>query len=71
MSAPETTGSPLPTQAQLAAAVRTASTRRVERYVDTATDQMLMETPPVRGTIVKETVRPGTRGVTLRLETIR
>ena len=58
VTAPEATGVALPDQAQLAAVVKTASARRVDRYVDIAADQPLMEAPPARGTIAKVTPRP-------------
>jgi zinc protease len=59
VSAPEAAGVTLPTEAQLAATVKTATSRRVDPYVDVDTGQSLMEAPPKPGTIVKTTPRPG------------
>ena len=56
--APEAAGVALPDQAQLAAAVKTASAKRLEPYVDVDAGQALMDAPPARGTIVKTTPRP-------------
>jgi len=58
VTAPEVTGAVVPDEAQLAAVVRTASSKRLERYVDSAAGQTLMDAPPARGTIVKTTNRP-------------
>ena len=58
VAAPEAAGVVLPDQAQLAAAVRTATTKRLEAYVDAGAGQALMDAPPARGTIVKTTARP-------------
>jgi zinc protease len=58
VSAPEATGVTLPTQAQLAAAVRSAAAKTVERYVDVDAGQKLLEKSPPRGTIVKTVTRP-------------
>ena len=63
VSAPEIAGAAVPDQAQLAAVVKTASARALDRYVDVAPDQVLMPSPPARGTIVKVTSRPET-GIT-------
>jgi zinc protease len=63
VSAPDGTGVVLPNETQLAAVVRTASAKRLERYVDAASGQALMEAPPQRGSIVKTTVRSDT-GIT-------
>src|SRR5205823_2841688 len=58
VAAPEQASVVLPTEAQLAAAIRTASEKRVERYVDGGgTGQTLMDAPPARGSIVKTAVR--------------
>jgi zinc protease len=57
VSAPEVSGVVLPDQAQLAAAVKAASERQLEAYVDAAAGKTLMETPPQRGTIVNTKVR--------------
>jgi zinc protease len=62
VSAPETAGVALPDEAQLAAAMKTATGRRVEPYVDVDAGQSLMDTRPKPGTIAKTTPRPG--GVT-------
>ena len=58
VSAPEAVGVVLPDQTQLAAAVKTASAKRLEPYVDDAAGKTLMETTPARGTIVNTTIRP-------------
>jgi zinc protease len=58
VSAPKTAGVVLPDQAQLEAAVKTASAKRLEAYVDTSAGQSLMDAPPQRGTIVRTAVRP-------------
>ena len=59
VSAPEAAGVALPDQAQLAAVVKTATGKRVEPYVDVDAGQSLMDKPPMRGTIVRTTPRPG------------
>ena len=56
VSAPEQAGVVLPAEAQLAAVVKTASEKRVERYVDGGAGEMLMDAPPARGSIVKTAV---------------
>jgi len=58
VSAPEGIGITLPTETQLAAAVKAGSEKRVEPYVDTTSAQSLMEAPPTRGSIVKDTKHP-------------
>ncbi|HKF67450.1 MAG TPA: insulinase family protein, partial [Vicinamibacterales bacterium] len=58
VEAPDAPGVVLPTQAQLAEVVKTASARRPEAYVDTLTRQTLMDTPPTRGSITRTTERP-------------
>jgi len=58
VSAPEAAGVILPTAAQLAATVKTASAKRLQPYVDAAAGETLMDAPPPRGAIVKTTVRP-------------
>lgn len=58
VSAPEAAGVVLPDQSQLAAVVTTASAKQLERYVDAASGQALMDAPPLRGAIVKTTSRP-------------
>ena len=62
VSAPEAAGLTLPTEMQLAAAVKTATGRRVEPYVDVDAGQSLMDGAPKPGTIAKTTPRPN--GVT-------
>jgi zinc protease len=57
VSAPEAAGVVLPDESQLAAAVRSASAKRLDPYVDTAAGQALMDTPPPRGAIAKTTTR--------------
>jgi zinc protease len=63
VSAPEGTGVTLPNETQLAAVVRAVAAKRLERYVDRAAGQALMDAPPARGSIVKTTVRSDT-GIT-------
>jgi zinc protease len=58
VSAPDAAGVMLPDQSQLAAVVKTAATKRLEPYVDSAAGQALMDAPPPRGTIVKTTAHP-------------
>ncbi|HTM24880.1 MAG TPA: insulinase family protein [Vicinamibacterales bacterium] len=57
VSAPDAAGVVLPTETQLAAVVKTVSSKRLEAYVDTSSGQALMDAPPSRGAIVKATVR--------------
>ncbi len=57
VSAPDAAGVVLPTQAQLAAVVRTASAKRLTAYRDAAAGHTLMDAPPSRGTIVKAATR--------------
>jgi zinc protease len=57
VSTPDAPGVVLPTEATLAEVVRTASAKRLQPYVDAGTGQALMDAPPPRGTIVKETAR--------------
>jgi zinc protease len=58
VSAPEAAGVVLPDEPQLAAAVKAASSKGLDAYVDTTDIQALMDTPPQRGTIVKTNPRP-------------
>ncbi|HET7695455.1 MAG TPA: insulinase family protein [Vicinamibacterales bacterium] len=58
VSAPEAAGVTLPDQAQLAAVLKTAESKKLEPYVDAGAGEALMETPPARGSIVKTTARP-------------
>jgi zinc protease len=55
--APDAAGVVLPTEAQLAEVVKTASARPPVPYVDTVTQRVLMEAPPQPGTIVRTTER--------------
>jgi zinc protease len=59
VSGPDTPGVTLPGEAALAEAVRTASSRRLEAYVDDGAELALMDTPPARGTIARTLTRPG------------
>ena len=59
VSAPEMAGITLPTEMQLAAAMKTATGRPVQPYVDVDAGQSLMDGAPKPGTIVKTTPRPG------------
>ncbi|HEY2433485.1 MAG TPA: insulinase family protein [Vicinamibacterales bacterium] len=63
VSAPDAAGVTLPTQTQLEAAVRAATTQKLEPWVDTASGQTLMETPPKPGSITG-TVQRADAGVT-------
>jgi zinc protease len=58
VAAPDAVGAALPTQAQLAEVVKTASARRPPAYVDSVTTEALMGAPPPRGAIVRTTERP-------------
>src|SRR5215510_11329777 len=58
VTAPETADASLPNQTQLEAAIKTASTKRIEPYVDLEAGKSLIDTPPMRGTIVKTTPHP-------------
>jgi zinc protease len=58
VSAPEAVGVQLPSETQLAATVRSAAAKTVERYVDVDAGQKLLETTPARGTIVRTVTRP-------------
>jgi zinc protease len=57
VSAPEVAGRPLPSEAQLAAAVEAAAARNLTAYVDSAAGQTLMERPPAKGSIVSTAVK--------------
>jgi zinc protease len=57
VSAPDAPGVVLPDEAQLAAAMKTASAKKLEPYVDAAAGQALMDAAPARGAIVKTTTR--------------
>ena len=56
VAAPEQAGVVLPAEAQLAAVVRAASEKPVERYVDGGAGQTLIDTPPARGSVVRTAV---------------
>ena len=58
VTAPEGTGITLPTETELASAVKTASARRIEAYVDVDAGQTLMDKPPQRGTIARTSQLP-------------
>jgi len=57
VSGPEAAGIVLPDQAQLAAVVKAASTKRLTAFIDMAAGQTLMDAKPARGTVVKTTTR--------------
>ena len=57
VSAPDAPGVTVPTEAQLAAVIKSAATKTLEPYVDTVGDRPLIETPPTPGRIVKTTAR--------------
>ncbi len=59
VTAPDAAGIALPDQSQLANVVRTASAKRVEPYVDSASGETLVDAPPSPGTIAKTTARGG------------
>jgi len=59
VNAPQKPGVPLPTEARLAAVIKTASERTIQAYVDTSTNKPLLETPPRPGTIAKTTTKSG------------
>ena len=63
VSAPDAPGVTLPTEAQLAAVVKAATSKKLEAYVDPAAGQSLMAAPPPRGSIVK-TVQRAEAGIT-------
>jgi len=58
VTAPEAAGITVPTQAQLAAAVRRAVAKPVTRYVDVDAGLALMDAKPTPGTIAKTVARP-------------
>jgi len=58
VTAPEAAGVALPDQAQLATAIKTATSKRIDPYVDVDAGQSLIDKPPARGTIVKTTPHP-------------
>ena len=60
VTAPEKEGVPLPTSAQLASVIKSASSKTLTAYVDSTGSQALMDSVPKAGTIVKTTTRePG------------
>ena len=63
VSAPENAGVRFPDRSQLDTVVKAASSKPLERYVDSAAGQALLDAPPQRGTIVKTTTRSNT-GIT-------
>ena len=58
VSAPDAPGVILPEPSALDSAVKAASAKRLEPYVDAAAGQKLMDAPPASGTIVKTVARP-------------
>jgi zinc protease len=58
VTAPDGAGVVLPDETQLEAVIKTASAKRLDRYVDTSAGQSLMDAPPPKGTIAKTTERP-------------
>jgi zinc protease len=59
VTAAEDSGVVLPDPAQLAAVVRSAMAKRLEAYVDAASDQRLVDAPPSPGSIVRTITRDG------------
>jgi len=57
VSAPKKDGVPVPTEAQLAAAIKAASSAPVTAYVDTVTSSSIMTTMPTPGRVTTETTR--------------
>jgi len=55
VSAPDQAGVTMPTEAQLAAVIKSASSKPLTAYVDTVGTQPLIEAPPASGAIVKTT----------------
>ena len=58
VSAPDSVGNALPNEKQLAAAVAAASAKRLTAHVDDVAGAVLMDAPPMRGSIVKTVARP-------------
>jgi zinc protease len=58
VSAPDAAGVVMPSEAQLAAALKAGSEKTLEAYVDNGAGQTLMDAPPARGSITRTTVRP-------------
>jgi len=59
VTAPDNGGVVLPDEAQLAAVVRTAMAKRLDAYVDAASDQKLVDAPPPPGSIARAITREG------------
>ena len=57
VSAPESAGVTLPTEAQLAATVKAVAAKELTAYVDPGIDATLVDAPPKAGSIVKTTDR--------------
>jgi zinc protease len=57
VSAPEKPGVPVPTEADLAAAMRIAASRPLQPYVDAVSNVPLLDAPPAAGTVVKTNAR--------------
>jgi zinc protease len=57
VSAPKKEGVPVPTEAQLAAAITAAASAPLTAYVDTVTSATLIRTPPTPGRITRESTR--------------
>ncbi|MDR1989023.1 MAG: insulinase family protein [Acidobacteriaceae bacterium] len=57
--APDAATVVLPTEDRLAAAVKEASARHLDPYVDSVSGQALLDTPPAKGTVARTTARPG------------
>ena len=58
VSAPQKAGVPVPDEKKLAAAIAAAAAQPLQPYVDTTSDQPLLETPPTPGSIVKTSTQP-------------
>jgi len=59
VSAPDQSGVTLPTDAQLAAVIKAASSKPLAPYVDTVGTRPLLDTSPTPGAIAKTTIRAG------------
>jgi zinc protease len=58
VTAPEAAGVVLPTEQQLAAAIRSATEKTLQAYVDDGAGQTLMDAAPARGSVARTSVRP-------------
>jgi zinc protease len=58
VSGPDAAGVTLPSEAALATVVKTAEAKKLDPYVDGATEHALMDTPPKPGSIVATTEHP-------------